>query len=307
MSNLPLDSCASLTVLYDGACPLCRREVGVYRGLTPLQPLQWLDVSDPHATLPAGGNRATYLARFHVQQSDGHLLSGAQAFIALWAVLPGWRWLGRLGAVPGVATLLELAYRGFLRWRPVLQRIAAAFEPPNVPADLVADLRSDHAGETGAVWIYHGVLAVARDAGVRDFARRHRSTEQRHLQQMAAVLPWPRRSRLLLPWRAAGFATGALPALFGPRAVYATIAAVETFVNHHYQQQIERLENRPDHALLRDLLLACQADECEHRDEALAQAQAQAQAPSAPRWLLPLWCKLVGSGSALAVRIARQL
>ena len=28
--------CAELTVLYDGACPLCRREVGMYKGLTPL-------------------------------------------------------------------------------------------------------------------------------------------------------------------------------------------------------------------------------------------------------------------------------
>ena len=25
----------SLTVLYDGACPLCRREIGVCRGLRP--------------------------------------------------------------------------------------------------------------------------------------------------------------------------------------------------------------------------------------------------------------------------------
>lgn len=25
-----------LTVLYDGACPLCRREISIYRGLRPL-------------------------------------------------------------------------------------------------------------------------------------------------------------------------------------------------------------------------------------------------------------------------------
>ena len=43
------------------------------------------------------------------------------------------------------------------------------------------DLRSDHAGEFGAVAIYTGVLAVARDPGVRAFALRHQATEADHL------------------------------------------------------------------------------------------------------------------------------
>ncbi len=301
MNPTPTDACAALTVLYDGACPLCRREVGVYRQLIPLQPVRWLDVSDPDAVVPAGGRRETYLARFHVQRDDGVVLSGAAAFVALWSALPGWRWLARTATLPGITPLLERAYRGFLHLRPALQQLARAFETPQIPADMVGDLRSDHAGETGAVWIYHGVLAVSRDAGVRDFARRHRDTEQRHLQQMAAVLPWPRRSLLLLPWRVAGFLTGALPALFGPRAVYATIAAVETFVDRHYQQQVERLEARPDYIALRELMLACQADECEHRDEAIEHRAA------VPGPLLRAWCAAVGSGSAVAVHVARRL
>ena len=170
-----------------------------------------------------------------------------------------------------------------------------------ITPDLVGELRSDHAGESGAVWIYHGVLAVAREAGVRDFARRHRATEQRHLDLIEQLLPTSQRSRLLVPWRAAGFLTGALPALFGPRAVYATIAAVETFVDQHYQQQIDRLAGRPEHVALRSLLLECQADECEHRDEALSRRLT----PPGP--LLRAWCALVGAGSAGAVHIARRL
>ena len=297
-------------MLFDGACPLCRREIAVYRGLVPSQPVRWLDVSDTSAALPAGASpcdRATYLARFHVQRADGELLSGAAAFVALWALLPGWRWLGRLGALPGVTPVLEHAYRAFLRLRPAMQRAAAAFETPAVPAELVPDLRSDHAGETGAVWIYHGVLAFARDPGVRAFARRHRDTERQHLARMAEVLPWPRRSLLLLPWRLAGFATGALPALFGARAVYGTIAAVETFVDQHYQQQIERLDAAPvstQRDALRALLAECQADECAHRDEATAGFKPQAGAPGP---LLRGWCALVGRGSAVAVGIARRL
>jgi predicted DCC family thiol-disulfide oxidoreductase YuxK len=115
-----------LTVLYDGACPLCRREIGVYQGLAPTQPLEFLDISDPAATpaadLPEGLPRSELLARFHVRHADGRLESGARAFISLWDRLPYWRWLARLGRLPGIAGLMEIAYRGFLRVRPALQR-----------------------------------------------------------------------------------------------------------------------------------------------------------------------------------------
>jgi demethoxyubiquinone hydroxylase (CLK1/Coq7/Cat5 family) len=112
------------------------------------------------------------------------------------------------------------------------------------------------------VWIYNGVLAVARNPELRAFARRHRDTERQHLARIATVLALPRRSRLLLAWRRAGFATGALPALFGARAVYVTVAAVETFVDRPCQQQIERPDAAPPsarHDALRALLAECQA------------------------------------------------
>ncbi len=135
MSTPQTESCNGLTVLYDGACPLCRREIGVYQGLKPLQPLRWHDVSLPQSALPNGGDRAAYLARFHVQQGDGKVLSGAAAFIALWLTLPGWRWLGRMGSLPGATPLLELVYHFFLLLRPAMQRVARALEPSDRPND----------------------------------------------------------------------------------------------------------------------------------------------------------------------------
>ena len=107
--------------MFDGACPLCRREIGLYQSLTPLENVAWLDVSEATATLTPA-DQARYMARFHVRQKDGTLLSGAAAFVALWLTMPGWRWLGRFGRLPGITPLLELAYRGFLHLRPTLQR-----------------------------------------------------------------------------------------------------------------------------------------------------------------------------------------
>ncbi len=301
----------ALTVLYDGACPLCRREIALYRGLPASQPLAFVDVSDTSSALPTGTERGQLMARFHVQRPDGTLADGARGFVALWAVLPGWRWLARVAALPGVTPAMELAYRAFLRLRPQMQRVAAAFEPASlpVPASLVGELRSDHAGETGAVWIYRGVLALTRDAALRRFAETHLATEQEHLRLITPLLPWPQRSRLLPLWRVAGFFTGALPALAGPRAVYATIAAVETFVDQHYQQQLDQIDalpadTRESAAPLRALLARCQADECHHRDEATAFGAALRA--DAPGWLTRAWCAMVGSGSAAAVVLARR-
>ena len=129
MTN-PLPDAAPLTVLYDGACPLCRREIGVYRRLPSDQPLCFADVSDTALDLPADVTRQQLLARFHVRRADGQLLSGAAAFIALWATLPVWRWLARLGRLPGMTWVMERAYLAFLPLRPTLQRWAAKLDRP---------------------------------------------------------------------------------------------------------------------------------------------------------------------------------
>ncbi len=173
-----------------------------------------------------------------------------------------------------------------------------AFADLPLTATLVADLRSDHAGETGAVQIYRGILAVSRDETVRRFAEHHLKTELEHLQFFERWLPPSAHSRLLPAWRLAGWLTGALSALGGPRWVFATVDAVETFVVSHYQAQIDMLRGATDLALLRVQLEAFCADEADHREDAAERVSKRGP-------LLSLWTNVVGSGSALAVRAAR--
>ena len=179
-----------------------------------------------------------------------------------------------------------------------------------LPATLIADLRTDHAGESGAVMIYRGVLAATRDDGVRDFARRHLATEEGHLAEIKPLLTPRQRSRLLPLWRIAGWLTGALPALAGPRATYATIEAVETFVDGHYAEQIESIDQhdpnqiRPALQTLRALLQACRGDELIHRDEAAALFELGGRPPSPA---LRVWVWSVGVGSRVAVKICRRV
>lgn len=163
------------------------------------------------------------------------------------------------------------------------------------------DLRSDHAGETGAVWIYRRILAVSRSPDVKKFAERHLETEQRHLAIMEDLLKEVDRSRLLGLWRVMGFITGAVPGVLGRRATFATIAAVETFVDQHYQEQVDRLIEHPELDDLRRVLIECQSDEIDHRDEALSLGAAN------PNPILQFWCALVGWGSANAVVLAKRV
>jgi ubiquinone biosynthesis monooxygenase Coq7 len=174
----------------------------------------------------------------------------------------------------------------------------------NLSIHLQRELRSDHAGETGAVFIYKGIVAVAYwrgDSELLSFAKAHGATEADHLTEVEHWLPASQRSLLLGPWRLAGWLTGALPALFGRKAVYATIAAVETFVDQHYQQQIDHLQEFGGPEGLLPLLIRCQADEQHHRDESAALAGCNIG------WLLKAWCLTVGWGSAAAVVLARRL
>ena len=170
-----------------------------------------------------------------------------------------------------------------------------------MPRWLRRELRSDHAGEYGAVMIYLGILAISRDAQSRKFAERHLVTEARHLKLMEEIVPPANRTRLLPLWHVMGWLTGALPALFGREAIFATIEAVETFVEHHYAQQIVRLGSAGEEGVLRQTLLNCQADEVSHRDEA-AELGNRNKNP-----LLRLWCAVVGAGSAAAVVAAKRI
>ena len=120
---------AEMTVYFDGGCPLCRREISAYRGLSALRPVCFADISDPDLVPPAGIRPEELAARFHVRHADGRLVSGARAFLALWAALPGWRWLARMGSLPGMPHLMEWVYRSFLRIRPAVQRMVRRMEP----------------------------------------------------------------------------------------------------------------------------------------------------------------------------------
>lgn len=124
MSHLPAP--AKPTVYFDGACPVCRREIAVYQRGAGAKAVCWVDASAcPPDALGQDLPRDQALARLHLRQADGRLVQGAAAFLAMWAALPQHPRLARLARAldrPAVVRLLDLAYTAFLRlrrlWRP---------------------------------------------------------------------------------------------------------------------------------------------------------------------------------------------
>lgn len=105
-------------VFYDGACPLCRREISHYRRLRGAERLSWIDISEDQAALDACGlSRESAMARLHVLDAAGHWQTGARGFAELWSHLTGYRRLAGFLRHTGALPLLDGAYSLFARWR----------------------------------------------------------------------------------------------------------------------------------------------------------------------------------------------
>lgn len=106
-------------VYFDGGCPLCRAEIGLYRRQGA--EAEFVDVSQGDGAPQEVGCEAA-LKRFHVRRPDGTLVSGMAAFAELWKATPGWRLAGRVAARRPFVWIGEGAYRAFLVIRPAIQK-----------------------------------------------------------------------------------------------------------------------------------------------------------------------------------------
>ncbi len=175
------------------------------------------------------------------------------------------------------------------------------FREAGLSRALIGDLRSDHAGETGAVCIYEGLLDVERDPAVRRFALDHLKTELEHLAFFEQWMPREHRSRFLPLWRFAGRSLGKIASRLGPRWVYVTIDAVETFVVRHYEEQIHRLEKGDEtHQAIAIKLREFQEDESHHREDAANRALDTRNRRER------CWAAIVDLGSRAAVGLAKR-
>ena len=101
------------TILYNDKCPVCSFEIEHYRNLCSKGGID-LDFEKISADGPVlVASKLTVedaKKRLHFLTADGRVLVGLDAFLALWAEMPGYRVLGRVVSVPGIYHLACLLY-----------------------------------------------------------------------------------------------------------------------------------------------------------------------------------------------------
>ena len=115
---------ATTTVYFDGLCPVCSREVALYRRLVSPDRMSWRDLaSGPAALTDESFDLEAALSLLHVRDRAGRLHIGLPAHLVMWDELPVLKWLAALlRRYPRLRRAFERRYLAFTARRPGLRR-----------------------------------------------------------------------------------------------------------------------------------------------------------------------------------------
>ena len=123
MTTVTRPAGAELTVLYDGACPLCCREVRLLRqrdrqhnGEQLRLAFVDIDAADYTPGDHAGIDYRQAMGRIHAIRADGTVVSDLAVFRQAYALV-GLGWLLAPSGWHGLSRLADAAYRLWARWR----------------------------------------------------------------------------------------------------------------------------------------------------------------------------------------------
>jgi len=128
---------AELTLLFDGGCPLCLREVNTLKRLDGgRQRLAFVDIDDPHYSpdLHQGISYRQAMGRIHAIAGDGEIVTDVAVFRRAYGLV-GWGWLYAPTNWPAVGPVVNALYGWWAAKRLQLTR------RPNL--DQLCDSRCD--------------------------------------------------------------------------------------------------------------------------------------------------------------------
>ena len=106
-----------IEVFYDGACPMCAREIAMLRRLDRQGRIRFVDIAAPgFDATTVGVSQEALMARIHGRLPDGTLVDGVEVFRRLYAAV-GFGPVAALTRLPGVSQALDVAYDWFAKRR----------------------------------------------------------------------------------------------------------------------------------------------------------------------------------------------
>ena len=104
-------------VFFDGACPLCMREIAMLWRRDKQARIRFTDISAPGFDARSTGlDWEALMGRIHGRLPDGTLIEGVEVFRRLYAAI-GFTKLAAVSRAPGISQALGLAYTLFAKNR----------------------------------------------------------------------------------------------------------------------------------------------------------------------------------------------
>ena len=114
---------AKLTLLFDGGCPFCLREVEFLRSRDTLNKIRFVDIdsSDYQPSFYSGISYKEAMGRIHAINESGEILKDVAVFREVYRLI-GLGWIYAPTDWPILSSLIDQVYKTWAQWRLPLTR-----------------------------------------------------------------------------------------------------------------------------------------------------------------------------------------
>ena len=119
-----MSHCPSITLFYDGLCPVCAREIRFMRRLDRSRGRVGFEDIASATFIPGryGLTMSDVIGSMHAVRDDGSIIKGMQVFREAYAAL-GWGWVVAPTGWPLMRPIFDALYRIFAEIRPRLSKL----------------------------------------------------------------------------------------------------------------------------------------------------------------------------------------
>lgn len=107
------DDAEEINVYYNHDCPVCKTEIMHYKGIAENNNcrIRFTDINKQDISLVKYGlTKKDMKRRLYVNDGQGHLKSGVDAFVVIWRRLPNYQWLARLFEISFLHQIGDIFY-----------------------------------------------------------------------------------------------------------------------------------------------------------------------------------------------------